>query len=76
MSKHETRKRLEEKLTRECGSVFMQALRDPAVIEIMLNPDGKLWLDKAGEGMIFTGYEMPHLRKHAGDGHHGRQPDS
>ena len=59
MSKHETRKRLEEKLTRECGSVFMQALRDPAVIEIMLNPDGKLWLDKAGEGMIFTGYEMP-----------------
>ncbi len=59
MSKHETRKRLEEKLTRECGSVFIPSLRDPAVIEIMLNPDGKLWRDKAGEGMIFTGYEMP-----------------
>jgi len=29
----------------------MEALRDPRVIEIMLNPDGRLWLDVAGEGV-------------------------
>ena len=45
------RRRLEEKLTRECGALIMEALRDPRVIEIMLNPDGRLWLDVAGEGL-------------------------
>ena len=50
------RQRLEEKLERECGSVMMTALRDPDVIEILLNPDGKLWIDVAGKGMEFTGH--------------------
>jgi type IV secretion system protein TrbB len=49
------RKRLEEKLTRECGPLIMEALRDPRVIEIMLNPDGRLWLDIAGKGMRHVG---------------------
>jgi len=52
------RQRLEEKLERECGSVMMAALRDPDVIEILLNPDGKLWIDVAGKGMEFTGHTM------------------
>ncbi|PHV13505.1 P-type conjugative transfer ATPase TrbB [Chitinimonas sp. BJB300] len=52
------KQRLEEKLERECGSVMMNALRDPAVIEIMLNPDGKLWVDIAGKGMECTGHSM------------------
>ena len=56
-----SRKRLQEKLTRECGTVFMKALSDPHVIEIMLNPDGKLWLDIAGEGMIDTGHTVEAL---------------
>jgi type IV secretion system protein VirB11 len=49
------RRRLEEKLERECGEVLSAALRNPSVIEILLNPDGKLWIDVAGKGMEFTG---------------------
>jgi type IV secretion system protein VirB11 len=29
-------------------------LDDPAVIEVMLNPDGRLWLDRLGEGLAAT----------------------
>ena len=36
------------------GPVIRQALDDPKVIEIMLNPDGRLWLDKLGEGRFDT----------------------
>ncbi|WP_339864904.1 P-type conjugative transfer ATPase TrbB [Paremcibacter congregatus] len=32
------------------GPVIGQALSDPAVIEVMVNPDGKLWIDRLGEG--------------------------
>ena len=37
------------------GSPISEALKDPAVIEIMVNPDGKLWLDRLGQGCIDTG---------------------
>ncbi|MBW0150185.1 MULTISPECIES: P-type conjugative transfer ATPase TrbB [Hyphomicrobiales] len=30
-------------------------LDDPTVIEVMLNPDGRLWLDRLGEGVSDTG---------------------
>ena len=53
-----TRQRLEEKLERECGPVIVGALRDPSVIEIMLNPDGRIWLDVAGKGMTCSGHVM------------------
>jgi type IV secretion system protein TrbB len=33
-------------------------LDDPAVIEVMLNPDGKLWIDRLGEGVSDTGDTM------------------
>ena len=36
------------------GTDIVTALDDPEVIEIMVNPDGKLWLDKLGAGMIDT----------------------
>jgi P-type conjugative transfer ATPase TrbB len=49
------RKRLEEKLERECGTAMIQVLRDPAVVEVLLNPDGRLWIDVAGKGMECTG---------------------
>lgn len=32
------------------GPVIAQALGDPTVIEVMVNPDGKLWIDRLGEG--------------------------
>ncbi len=52
------RKRLEEKLTRECGEQMMAALNDPKVIELMLNPDGKLWIDVLGHGMSYSGVDI------------------
>ncbi len=33
-------------------------LEDPAVIEVMLNPDGRLWIDRLGAGIADTGQEM------------------
>lgn len=33
-------------------------LADPAIIEIMLNPDGRLWVDRLGEGLCETGEHM------------------
>jgi len=49
------RQRLLESIERECGDTFMAALRHPDVFEIALNPDGKLWTEKAGVGWEFTG---------------------
>ncbi len=33
-------------------------LADPAIIEIMLNPDGRLWVDRLGDGICETGEHM------------------
>src|SRR3546814_3530665 len=33
-------------------------LDDPATIEVMLNPDGRLWIDRLGEGVSDTGERM------------------
>lgn len=41
--------RLLEGLRHACGPLFMDALEDPDVIEIMLNPDGSLWIEKYGQ---------------------------
>jgi type IV secretion system protein VirB11 len=47
--------RLDEKLRRELGAAVLDALADPRVIEVMLNPDGRLWIDELGVGMRDTG---------------------
>ncbi|ATD82331.1 MULTISPECIES: P-type conjugative transfer ATPase TrbB [Desulfovibrio] len=41
--------RLLESLEYNCGPLIMEALRDETVIEIMLNPDGKLWIERYGQ---------------------------
>ena len=43
-----------EMLRTAMGPVITDALDDPAVIEIMVNPDGRLWLDKLGQGRFDT----------------------
>ena len=40
------------------GPAIALWLDDPAVIEVMLNPDGKLWIDRLGEGVSDTGDTM------------------
>ena len=41
--------RLLEGLRHACGPLFIGALENPDVIEIMLNPDGSLWIEKYGQ---------------------------
>ncbi len=50
-----TASRTLEMLRSAMGPVIGAALDDESVIEIMVNPDGKLWLDRHGEGRVCTG---------------------
>lgn len=47
----EKHRRISEKLQRELGPVIVGLLSEPTVIEIMLNPDGTLWVERLGQGM-------------------------
>lgn len=38
------------------GGTIAEWLADPAVIEIMLNPDGRLWVDRLGAGIADSGF--------------------
>jgi len=40
------------------GPAIAQALADPAVIEVMVNPDGSLWIDRLGEGRTAAGLRI------------------
>src|SRR3546814_4714104 len=33
-------------------------LADPSIVEVMLNPDGRLWVDRLGEGLADTGERL------------------
>ncbi len=33
-------------------------LDDPGVVEVMLNPDGRLWIDRLKEGVAYTGHRL------------------
>jgi type IV secretion system protein VirB11 len=37
------------------GATIAAALSDPTVLEVMVNPDGKLWIDRAAHGRADTG---------------------
>ena len=40
------------------GPAIAEALSDPAVIEVMVNPDGRLWIDRLGEGRSDAGLRV------------------
>ena len=48
-------KRLLRKLRGELGPIILEALEDPCVIEVMLNSDGSLWIERHGRGMQRAG---------------------
>ena len=50
--------RLSEKLRRELGPVVLKALFDPNVIEILLNADGRIWIESYNSGMSATEASM------------------
>ena len=37
------------------GPAIAQFLEDPSIVEVMLNPDGRLWIDRLSEGLSDTG---------------------
>lgn len=41
--------KLLESLRFACGQLILSALENPNVVEIMLNPDGKLWIEEYGK---------------------------
>ncbi len=51
-------KRTSDMLITALGGQIIHALRDPAVIEIMMNPDGRLWIERLGAGRADTGSEL------------------
>ncbi|WP_029065949.1 P-type conjugative transfer ATPase TrbB [Labrenzia sp. DG1229] len=50
-----TRNRRRAMLTTAMGPLITSALEDERTTEVMVNPDGRLWLDRHGEGRIATG---------------------
>ncbi|MDC7675156.1 P-type conjugative transfer ATPase TrbB [Asticcacaulis machinosus] len=52
-------RRLREMLRTAFGDAINAALNDPLVIEILVNPDGTVWLDRAGEGRVVTDVVLP-----------------
>ena len=45
-------------LRQAMGPVIAAALADRLVVEGMVNPDGKIWIDRIGEGRSFTGERL------------------
>jgi len=40
------------------GASIARFLEDPAVVEVMLNPDGRIWVDRLSEGLADTGERL------------------
>ena len=40
------------------GSAITGFLEDPSIVEVMLNPDGRLWIDRLSEGLSDTGERL------------------
>ena len=79
----ETRDRQRTMLRTAMGPAIASALADPAVIEVMVNPDGRLWLDRHGDGRVDTGQVLGSaeaeriirlVASHVGQECHGERP--
>src|SRR5260370_37642599 len=40
------------------GPAIALFLEDPGVVEVMLNPDGRLWIDRLAGGLVDTGERL------------------
>lgn len=50
---------IKESLNINLGPLILEALRDLTVIEIMLNPDGRIWIEHLGRPMQCIGHLRP-----------------
>ena len=58
LARIERSRRISEKLERELGTLVFACLSEPDVLDIILNPDGVLWVERLGEAPQRLG-EMP-----------------
>jgi len=49
---------LDSRLKWELGPTILKSLEDDRIIEVMLNPDGKIWVDVAARGLFDTNTEL------------------
>ncbi|MGI2036339.1 P-type conjugative transfer ATPase TrbB [Rhizobium panacihumi] len=56
----ESRRRLENSLRDALGQIIIEALDDPLVVEVMLNPDGNIFIERIGAGMDIAGTMTSH----------------
>jgi P-type conjugative transfer ATPase TrbB len=65
------------------GPAVARFLEDPAIVEVMLNPDGRLWIDRLSDGLSDTGERLSAangeriirlVAHHVGTEVHDRQP--
>jgi type IV secretion system protein VirB11 len=54
----EAQDRRRQMLRTAFGSTIAAALADPAVLEVMVNPDGRLWIDRATTGRADSGEHL------------------
>lgn len=59
---NETTKRREDALSRALGPELLKPLQDPTVIEILLNPDGKVWIERLGGHQLENAGCIDHVR--------------
>ena len=55
----EARMRRRQMLLTAFGPVIESALEDAAVTDVLVNPDGRLWIDRTGDGRTDTGAVIP-----------------
>jgi len=56
--RQEASRRGAQMLRTALGASIASWLADPAIIEVMLNPDGRLWIDRLGEGISDSGEHL------------------
>jgi len=54
----EGRARSSRMLRTALGAAIARFLDDPTVVEVMLNPDGRIWVDRLSEGLADTGENL------------------
>ncbi|PZV40483.1 P-type conjugative transfer ATPase TrbB [Mesorhizobium kowhaii] len=79
----EGRARSSRMLRTALGPAITRFLDDPAIVEVMLNPDGRIWVDRLAEGLAETGETLSAadgerivrlVAHHIGAEVHGRSP--
>jgi P-type conjugative transfer ATPase TrbB len=61
-SSHDKNQRLKQKLWREFGDIILESIASNNIQEIMLNPDGRIWIQDKNLGLYYSGQDMSSLQ--------------